>query len=105
MIGPLVNLFRKPLVRCFSYETPGSLPTDEAQTSSIPIKSSESTVSLKKIYSEYMRIIYIQLNSVIEAIQVAFTTTVVDAVSLPLVNVRAQSLLKKGDCNVPTCNK
>ena len=105
MIGPLVNLFREPLFRCFSYETPDSLPTDEAQTLSNSIKSSESTVSSKKIYSVYMRIIYIQLNSVIEAIQVAFTTTVVDAVSLPLVDVRAQSLLKKGDCNVPTCNK
>ena len=105
MIGPLVNNNRKPLVRCLSYDTPKLLLTDEAEILSIPIKSSESTVSLKKIYSEYMRIIDIQLNSVIEAIQVAFTTTVVDAVSLPLVNVRAQSLLKKGDCNVPTCNK
>ena len=102
MIGPLVNLFRKPLVRCFSYETPGSLPTDEAQTSSIPIKSSESTVSLKKIYSEYMRIIYIRLKSVVVTVLTAFTIT---AVRMPLVDVRAQSLLNKGDCNVPTCNK
>ena len=102
MIGPLVNNNRKPLVRCFSYETPGSLPTDEAQTSSIPIKSSESTVSLKKIYPEYMRIIYIRLKSVVVTVLTAFTIT---AVRMPLVNVRPQSLLNKGDCNVPTCNK
>jgi hypothetical protein len=97
VIGPLVNLFRKPLVRCFSYETPGSLPTDEAETSSIPIKSSESTVSLKKIYPVYMRIIYIQLNSVVRTVLTAFTIT---AVRMPLVNVRPQSLLNKGDCHV-----
>ena len=105
MIGPLVNNNRKPLVRCLSYDTPKLLLTDEAEILSIPIKSSESTVSLKKIYSVYMRIIYIKVNLVVGTVLTAFTTTVVDAVSLPLVNVRAQSLLKKGDCNVPTCNK
>ena len=102
MIGPLVNNNRKPLVRCLSYDTPKLLLTDEAEILSIPIKSSESTVLLKKIYSEYMRIICIQLNSVVETVLTAFTIT---AVRMPLVNVRAQSLLKKGDCNVPTCNK
>ncbi len=100
MIAPLVNWLREPLFRCFSYETPDSLPTDEAQTSSNSIKSSESTVSSKKIYSVYMRIIYIKLNSIVGTILTAFTTTLVEAVTIPMVDVRSQSLSKKGDCNV-----
>jgi hypothetical protein len=97
----LVNLFREPLFRCFSYETPDSLPTDEAQTLSNSIKSSESTVSSKKIYSVYMRIIYIKCKLVVGTVLTAFTIT---AVRMPLVDVRSQSLSKRGEYHVPTCN-
>ena len=101
MIDPLVNNNRKPLVICLSYDTPRILLTDEAEILPIPIKSSESTVSLKKIYSEHKRIIYIKVNSAVGTVLTAFTIT---AVRMPLVDVWSQSLSKRGEYHVPTCN-